>query len=285
MTSTGPDTPARSDALWRSLMPEFAPGSVWLTGAGPGDPGLLTLQGLHALEQADIIYFDALVSHEVLRFAPPRAERVSVGKRAGIESPRQSEIIRRLIESARAGQRVLRLKGGDPMIFGRGAEEAVGLFEAHIPFRFLPGVTSGIGGLAYAGIALTHRDMNQSVAFITAHDASGGLSERVDWNALAGAAPVIVVYMGFRLIGAVADRLIRAGRNPQEPAAVVSQATTDRQRTVVAPLVDIAATAEAVDLAPPVLFVVGETVRLRSALDWRGNWPDASPSDQSRRSG
>jgi len=263
-------------ARWRGLMPQFEPGWVWLAGAGPGDPGLLTLQTLHALETADAVYFDALVSHEVLRFARSGAERVAVGKRAGIASPRQADITRRLIEAARGGARVLRLKGGDPMVFGRGAEEALALRGAGIPFRILPGVTSGIGGLAYAGLALTHRDINQAVTFVTAHDASGALSEALDWEALGRSSPVLVVYMGFRLLGQIAERLMRAGRSGSEPAAVVSQATTDRQRTVVSTLERLSADVEGAALEPPVLLVVGETVRLRPELDWRDGWPDLS---------
>jgi uroporphyrin-III C-methyltransferase len=255
-------------------MPAFEPGWVWLAGAGPGDPGLLTLQALHALEQADIIYFDALVSHEVLRLATPAAERISVGKRAGITSPRQAEITRRLVESARAGRRVLRLKGGDPMVFGRGAEEALALSKAGVPFRIVPGVTSGVGGLAYAGIALTHRDYNQSVAFVTAHDASGELSESIDWTALVRSSPVIVVYMGFRLLAAIGERLIAAGCPPSRTAAVVSNATTERQRTVVSTLECLARDVEAAVIDPPVLLVVGEIVRLRRELDWRDGWPE-----------
>ncbi len=163
-------------------VPAFVPGSVWLTGAGPGDPSLLTLQALAALEQADVIFHDALVSDAVLDLAPPETPRVFVGKRGGRPSPKQAEITARLIEAARAGKRVVRLKGGDPMLFGRGAEEAIELAAAGVPFRIVPGISAAIGGLTAAGIPVTHRDFNQALTLVTAHDAGGGCPENLDWE-------------------------------------------------------------------------------------------------------
>ncbi|WP_245479568.1 uroporphyrinogen-III C-methyltransferase [Hansschlegelia zhihuaiae] len=247
-------------------MPPFPPGAVWLVGAGPGDPGLVTLQAAHALAQADAIYFDALVNEEVLRLARGDCERVFVGKRAGCPSPKQSEITALLVTAARAGKRVVRLKGGDPYVFGRGAEEAQGLVASGTPFRVSPGVTAGIGGLAAAGIPVTHRDVNQSVTLLTAHDASGGLSQRLDWAALSAGSPVLVVYMGFRLMDVIADRLLDAGRPADEPVAVVANATTPRQQVVRTTLGRLAARLDVDNVAPPAIIVVGGVVALAPVL-------------------
>lgn len=258
--------PVVFDPAFARALPAFAAGSVWLVGAGPGDPGLLTLQAAWGLSQADVVFFDALVNDAVLTFAPPGAELAFVGKRAGCPSPKQSEINARLIEAARAGKRVLRLKGGDPYVFGRGAEEAQGLVAAGVPFRVAPGVTAGVGGLAAAGIPVTHRDVNQSVTFLTAHDASGGLSARLDWAALSAGSPVLVVYMGFRLMRVIAQKLLDAGRPDSEPAAIVCQATTPRQKVVRTTLGRLAAGEDATGLEPPVLVVVGGVVALAPVL-------------------
>ena len=160
------------DDLFRD-MPAFAPGSVWLAGAGPGDPGLLSLLALHGLRQADVVVYDALVDERILALARPRHCAEYAGKRGGKPSAKQRDISLRLIELAREGKRVLRLKGGDPFVFGRGGEEALALVAARIPFRIVPGISAGIGGLAYAGIPVTHRDVNSAVTFVTGHDASG----------------------------------------------------------------------------------------------------------------
>ncbi|MGI9408345.1 MAG: uroporphyrinogen-III C-methyltransferase [Hyphomicrobiaceae bacterium] len=246
----------------------FEAGWVWLTGAGPGDPGLLTLHAMQAIRDADLIYYDALVSEEILELVPPETEIIYVGKRGGWASPKQSEITERLIQSARAGRKVLRLKGGDPFVFGRGAEEAQELTKAGIPFRILPGVTAGIGGLAYAGIPVSHRDFNQAVTLITAHDASGGLSQGIDWNAVSRGSPVLVIYMGFRLLGTIAERLIAEGRRADEPVAIVCHATMPEQQTVVTTLEHAARDAEAAGLGSPAMIVVGEIVRLGEELEW-----------------
>lgn len=252
------------------MMPAFAPGTVWLAGAGPGDLGLLTLQTVWGLAQADVVFYDALVNEDVLDLARPEAERMFVGKRAGCPSPKQSEITARLVAAAREDKRVLRLKGGDPYVFGRGAEEAQGLVAAGVPFRVAPGITAGIGGLAAAGIPVTHRDVNQSVTFLTAHDASGALSARLDWAALSAASPVLVIYMGFRLMEVIAAKLMEAGRPAEEPAAIVSQATTPRQTVVRTTLGRLALRADVEALEPPVLIVVGGVVALAPVLEAAG---------------
>lgn len=249
-------------------LPTIEPGWVWLVGAGPGDPGLLTLHALSALRSADVVVYDALVDPAVLDFAGPRAERIYAGKRGGKPSPKQRDISQRLVSLARSGRRVLRLKGGDPFVFGRGGEEALALVEAAIPFRVVPGVTSGIGGLAYAGIPATHRDVNVAVTFVTGHSLTGAVPDGLDWHALARGAPVLVFYMALKHLGEIVSRLTDAGRSGGDAVALISRATTKDQQVVVTTL-DEAVTAAAT-VEPPALVVVGEVVRLRPALDWLG---------------
>ncbi|MFV2038524.1 MAG: uroporphyrinogen-III C-methyltransferase, partial [Paracoccaceae bacterium] len=175
--------------------PRFDAGWVWLCGAGPGDPGLLTLHALNALRQADVVVYDALVGASVLNWAAPGAELVQAGKRGGRPSAKQADISLKLVQLAKAGKRVLRLKGGDPLIFGRGAEEAQTLAENGVPVRIIPGISAGVGGLASAGIALTHRDFNQSVTFVTGHGQTGETAGSPDWGAISRGAGLIVIYM------------------------------------------------------------------------------------------
>ena len=250
----------------RLAFPEFAPGSVWLVGAGPGDPGLLTLHAAHALARADVILYDALVAPEILALAGSAAAFEPVGKRAGRPGPAQLRINQRLIELARAGLRVLRLKGGDPFVFGRGGEEALALAAAGIPFRVVPGITSGIGGLAYAGIPLTHRMVSPSVALVTGHNAGSGAPRDVDWEALARGTRTIVLYMALGGLAAIARALIGAGRDPDEPVALVSEATTARQRCLRTTLAGAATAAGQVEPGAPTLIVIGPVARLREAL-------------------
>lgn len=247
-------------------LPAFEPGWVWLAGAGPGDPGLVTVLGAHAIGQADAILHDALINPALLRLARPGAELIYAGKRAGVKSCRQSDISRTLVSLARKGKRVLRLKGGDPFVFGRGAEEALTLARAGVPFRIVPGVTAGIGGLAYAGIPVTHRDTNHAVTFITGHGADGHLPD-LDWAALAKGSPTLVLYMARRTAGEIAAKLIAAGRAGDEPAAIVSDATAAAQAVTVTTLAGLGAAA---DGAAPAIVVIGENVRLRDGLDWVG---------------
>jgi uroporphyrin-III C-methyltransferase len=246
-------------------LPPLEPGSVWLVGAGPGDPGLLTLLALHALEQADIIVHDALVGPGVLALAGQRATLESAGKRGGRPSPSQPDISRRLVDLARTGARVLRLKGGDPFVFGRGGEEALALRQAGIPFRVVPGITAGIGGLGYAGIPVTFRGIGQAVTFVTAHDMTGELPSGIDWSALARV-PTLVCYMASRQLAAIAERLIAHGRPAGEALAVVSRASLPDQAVIETTLGQ--ARALAAPIAAPAMIVVGEVVRLRAELDW-----------------
>ena len=249
-------------------LPDFETGHVWLVGAGPGDPGLLSVLALHALTGADIVVYDALVDPRILCLARPGAVLDFAGKRGGRPSPSQPNISARLIRLARAGNRVLRLKGGDPCVFGRGGEEALALAANDVPFRIVPGITAGIGGLAYAGIPVTHRDTNSAVTFLTGHDSDRAVPGGLDWRAIARGAPVLVLYMASRHLPSIAERLMSGGRRSEEPVAVISKATTAEQRVVVSTLGEIA-TASAV-IETPSIVVVGEVVRFHAALDWVG---------------
>ncbi|AWK84868.1 uroporphyrinogen-III C-methyltransferase [Azospirillum thermophilum] len=253
-----------TEPLPDSLLVPFAPGSVWLAGAGPGDPGLLTLLALQGLRQADVIVHDALVGDRILALAAPAARLEFAGKRGGRPSAHQDDITSRLIELAREGHRVLRLKGGDPFVFGRGGEEAEALAEAGIPFRIVPGITSGLAGPAYAGIPATHRSTNQAVVLATGHSNNGG----PDWKALAATGVPLILYMAWKALPDIAAALREGGLSPDTPVAVVTEATTERQDTLVTTLGTCVADLEASGLEPPAIIVVGEMVRLRPQLDW-----------------
>lgn len=248
--------------------PEMQPGWVWLVGAGPGDPGLMTLHGLNALRQADVIVYDALVGEEILEWARPGARIDYAGKRGGKPSPKQRDISLKLIEYAKAGNRVLRLKGGDPFVFGRGGEEAQTLVEAGVPFRIVPGISAGIGGLAYAGIPVTHRDVNQAVTFVTGHDASGNAPSGVNWRALAESSPVIVCYMSMKTLPVITASLMQGGRTPDEPVAIVTNATRADQAVLETTLGSAVADASAAALSPPAIICIGRVVLMRQTLDW-----------------
>jgi uroporphyrin-III C-methyltransferase len=251
-------------------LPDLEPGWVWLTGAGPGAAGLLTLLAVKGLSQADVVVYDALVDKSILELAKPDARLEYAGKRGGKPSAKQPDISLRLVQLAREGKRVLRLKGGDPFVFGRGGEEAMSLVEAGIPFRIVPGISAGIGGLAYAGIPVTHRDVNSAVAFVTGHDATGEVPDSVDWASLAKGAPVIVIYMALKHIALIADRLLAGGRTKDEPVAVIAHATTEKQTVLETTLGACAADVAQSGIEPPAMVVVGQVVRLRAALDWLG---------------
>jgi uroporphyrin-III C-methyltransferase len=257
--------------------PVMSPGSVWLCGAGPGDPGLLTLHALNALRQADVVVYDALVSQQILDWAPQSVLEYA-GKRGGKPSAVQQDITDRLVTLARMGKRVLRLKGGDPFVFGRGGEEARVLIASGIATRIIPGITAGIGGLAYAGIPVTHREVNQAVTFVTGHDATGEAPASVDWTAIAQGSQMIVIYMGMKHVGQIAAKLIAAGRSPDEPAAVVVSATTPEQRVLDTTLGQMEADIAASGLEPPAILCIGEGVRLRHGLDWQALAVGLSPA-------
>jgi uroporphyrin-III C-methyltransferase len=251
-------------------LPAFEPGWVWLVGSGPGDPGLLTLLAAHALSSADVIVYDALVDEGVLELAAPGAELIFAGKRGGKPSPKQPDISARLVRLAHEGHRVLRLKGGDPFVFGRGGEEALTLAAAGIPFRIVPGITAGIGGLAYAGIPATHRDTNHTVAFVTGHMAGGEVPDGIDWAALARGAQALIIYMALKHIEVITGHLIDGGLAPSTPVAVVSRAATRHQRVLETTLGEAAEAVAASGIEAPAIVAVGHIVSLRAGLDWLG---------------
>ena len=256
-------------------LPHFEPGWVWLAGAGPGDAGLLSLYALHALQHADVIVHDALVSAEILSLARVGARPEYAGKRGGKPSPPQSDISARLVQLARRGERVLRLKGGDPMLFGRGGEECLALTEAKIPFRIIPGISAGLGALACAGIPLTHRDYTRAVTFLTGHDITHSRDSSaapLNWEALAAGSPVLVIYMGLGNLEAITTRLLANGRSPDEPLAVVSEISLPSQRILQTSLGRAVADCRDTEIPTPALLVVGETLRLRHQLGM-ASWP------------
>lgn len=250
--------------MTRSIHPEFAAGSVWLTGAGPGDPGLLTLHAVHGLQNADAIVYDALVSPDVLDFARPDALREYAGKRGGRPSASQQDISLRLVELARQGHRVLRLKGGDPFVFGRGGEEALVLAEAGIPFRVIPGITSGLAALTMAGIPATTRTTNHAVILATGHPADA--DQPADWAALAQSGQPMILYMARRNLGAIAQVLIQNGLPGTTPVAILVEVTTPRARMIETTLQGAAAAVSAANIDAPAIVAIGQIVELRARL-------------------
>jgi uroporphyrin-III C-methyltransferase len=244
--------------------PLFVPGEVWLVGAGPGDPGLLTLDALAGLLQADVVVHDALVDARVLALARHDAQMQFAGKRGGRPSIAQEDICAQLVAHARRGLRVLRLKGGDPFVFGRGGEEVLALAAAGIPFRVVPGVTAGLGALGSACIPATMRGVNQAIILATGHDPHE--DGAMDWTALARTRQPIVLYMGLRNLDKIAAALMRGGLPANTPAAVIASATLANQQILVSTLDRIAAEAQAANLAAPAMAVIGDIVRTRQQL-------------------
>ena len=248
--------------------PIFEAGWVWLVGGGPGAPGLMSLLCYHAMQNCDVVVYDALVNPDILRWVRQGVILEYAGKRGGKPSPVQQDISFRLIELAHAGKRVLRLKGGDPFMFGRGGEESQALAKAKIPFRIVPGITAGVGGLAYAGIPSTHRDTNHSVIFLTGHDATGKMPANVNWQAVATASPVIVMYMAVKHLGEIAQALMEGGRAPKDPVTIISNASLPHQQ-VQATTLDQAGAFVAKNNPPtPAIVVVGHASDWREMLDW-----------------
>ncbi len=246
-------------------------GSVALVGAGPGDPGLITVRGRRLLRRADVVVYDRLVHPHLLGLAPPRAQRVFVGKAGGHHLLEQEAINDLLVLHARRGRRVVRLKGGDPFVFGRGGEEAEALAAAGIPFEVVPGVTSAVAAPAWAGIPVTHRDLASSFAVVTGHESAH--RPRVDWARLAGAVDTLVILMGLAALPRIARELVAAGRSPSTPATVVRGGTTIDQVIVAGTLANIAERAEAARLEPPAVVVVGEVAALGDRLGWVDRYP------------
>ncbi len=242
---------------------------IYLVGSGPGDPGLFTVKGVRCMGEAEVVVYDRLAPQALLNLARPETEKIYVGKKPGNPTMSQEEINDLLVELGRAGKTVVRLKGGDPYIFGRGGEEALALIEAGLPFEVVPGVTSGVAAPAYAGIPVTHRHVSTSVAFVTGHeDPTKGRTD-VDWKKLANGADTLVLYMGVGQLAEISAGLIAAGREPDTPVACVRWGTVPEQRTVTGKLEDIADRVAEAGLKPPAIIVVGEVVALREAgLDW-----------------
>ncbi|HXX37973.1 MAG TPA: uroporphyrinogen-III C-methyltransferase [bacterium] len=243
-------------------------GTVYIVGAGPGAHDLITLRGLAVLRTADVVFYDALISPRILEEARPGAERVFVGKRCGHHHTEEQQICGMLVEKAREGKTVVRLKGGDPMIYGRGGEEALACAEARVPFEIVPGICSALGAASYAGIPLTHRGTASSVAFVTAHSAGSADSPDTSWQHLAKAVDTLVIFMGGAWVDAIAASLVRAGLAPDTPVAVVSHATAGDQQTLLGSLATIAARVADARLPNPMLIVVGEVTRLSETLNW-----------------
>jgi uroporphyrinogen III methyltransferase/synthase len=275
-----PDTPVGgADDRSRSEQPRHGQGCVYLVGAGPGDPGLLTARALELIAAADTILYDRLIPAEALDGACDDAELLFVGKEGGGDSVPQEQTEALMVQRARTGKTVVRLKGGDPFVFGRGGEEALTLREAGILFEVVPGVTAGVAAPAYAGIPVTHRGLSSAVALVTGHtqEGTGDSPDKnetaLDWSALAAFPGTLVFYMGVRQLPHIADSLISAGRSPAEPAAVVEAGTLPHQRTVTATLVTIAQRASDEDIRPPSITVVGPVAALGEELSWLPDRP------------
>lgn len=254
-------------------LPPLEPGHVWLVGAGPGDPGLMTLLAHHALTEADVILHDALVPPAILALASPTARLEAVGKRKARPSAAQLRINARLVALARQGRKVVRLKGGDPFVFGRGGEEALALRAAGVPFRIVPGLSAGTAAPALAGIPVTHRGLARSVAFVTGHGMGGEAPRDLDLEALAQGAETLVLFMAASRMAELVPRLIAAGRDPAEPLAFVVAAGTGDERRVITTLADAPRAAAAIPPGPPVLVVLGHVVALAEII-----LPDMHPA-------
>ncbi|AFY49926.1 uroporphyrin-III C-methyltransferase [Nostoc sp. PCC 7524] len=241
-------------------------GKVYLVGAGPGDPGLMTLKGKGILECADVVIYDALVSPAILAMINPQAEQINAGKRRGRHSLLQDETTQTLIEKAREHAIVVRLKGGDPFIFGRGGEEMADLVAAGIPVEVVPGITSGIAAPAYAGIPLTHRLYSSSVTFVTGHEAAGKYRPQVDWQAIAHGSETIVIYMGIHNLPYIVEELTKAGLSSQTPIALVRWGTRPEQEELIGELGNIAELVEKTGFEAPAIAVIGAVVNMHNIL-------------------
>ena len=239
---------------------------VYLVGAGPGDPGLITVKGRACIQNADVVIYDYLASPALLKYARKSAELIYVGKKGGDHTLSQDEINTLIVQKAKSGGIVCRLKGGDPYIFGRGGEEAEVLFNAGIAFEIVPGITSAIAAAAYAGIPLTHRDYSQSVVFVTGHLKDGSMN--LNWKGLALPQQTVVFYMGLKGLPVICEQLVAHGLSPETPMALVQQATTPRQRVFTGTLGTMVEKIGGEEIKPPTLIIVGDVVRLHEKLKW-----------------
>lgn len=244
-------------------------GKVYLVGAGPGDPGLITVRGKYLLEKAEVLVYDYLASKKLLKYVPKDATFIYAGKRGGVKHTHtQDEINQMLVDHAKAGKIVVRLKGGDPFIFGRGGEEVQELYKAGVPFEVVPGVTSATAAATYAGIPITHREHTASVAFLTGHEDPTKENSNIDWSKLATGAGTLVIYMGIKNLPTIVENLIKHGRDPKTPVAVVRWASTPEQRSVVGNLETIVNIVKEANITPPSLIIIGEVVKLKESVDW-----------------
>ena len=258
---------AALEAALARAQPDAATGAVYLVGAGPGNPDLLTFRALRLIQQADVVVYDNLVAPAIVELARRDADRVYVGKQRDKHTLPQEDINQLLVQLAQQGKRVLRLKGGDPFIFGRGGEEIDQLARHGIPFEVVPGITSAAGASAYAGIPLTHRDYSQAVTFVTGHRRAGQAME-LDWPALARPQQTVVFYMGLTERATISAELIAHGRQPDTPVAIVERATTPQQRTIIGSLAELPALIDTHGITSPALIIVGEVVILHTQLNW-----------------
>jgi uroporphyrinogen III methyltransferase/synthase len=241
---------------------------VYIVGSGPGDPGLLTVKAYRLLKECDVLLYDRLVTDEILEIVPKKCEKIYVGKHPGEASATQKRINELLVDRGRKGGIVVRLKGGDPFLFGRGGEEAIILSKAGVPFDIVPGITSAISVPAYAGIPVTQRHISSSVAFITGHEAETKKDSSVDWIGLANSVDTLVVMMGIRNMSNIMKRLMEAGRNPDTPVAVIEKGTIPEQRTITGTIETIHDKTVKIGIKPPAITIIGEVVDLRREISW-----------------
>ncbi len=247
-------------------------GKVFLVGAGPGDPDLLSIKALNTIKKAEVIAYDRLVPESILKLTPKTAKKIYVGKCSGMHTVPQDKIHEILVKETRKGKTVIRLKGGDPFLFGRGGEEAQELRRAGIPFEVIPGITSALAVPAYAGIPVTHRNYASSVAIVTGHEDPTKRESRVKWGKLATSVDTIIILMGMEKLSAIIEKLIKGGRDPKTSVAIIEWGTTKRQRTTVGTLMDIAEKTRVKKLKPPAVIVIGDVVKLQRELAWFHNF-------------
>jgi uroporphyrin-III C-methyltransferase len=245
----------------------MAPGKVFLVGAGPGDPKLLTVKAVELLKEADVVIYDRLVGEQILNLAPAKAEKIYVGKRTGKHEVPQDKITELIIEKAQEAGKIVRLKGGDPFIFGRGGEEAEALVEKGIEFEVVPGISSSVAAPMYAGIPLTHRDYAASVAIITGHRA-GDAEKVIEWAKIAGVVDTMVILMGVESLDSITNKLLEGGVSPSKPVAIVESGTYPQQKTLISTLGNIVEEAQKKQIKPPAVIVLGEVVNLGRKLAW-----------------